>query len=44
MRNGSLPISFHRRLLRESLGAAGTGANGDHGANGGSGVSRAART
>ena len=22
MRNGSLPISFHRRLLRESLGAA----------------------
>jgi uncharacterized protein (DUF885 family) len=38
MRNGSLPISFHRRILRESLGAAGAGANGDHGANGGSGA------
>jgi uncharacterized protein (DUF885 family) len=44
MRNGSLPISFHRRLLRESLSAASADANGDPGANGGSGASRAART
>jgi uncharacterized protein (DUF885 family) len=45
LRNGSLPISFHRRLLREGLGAAGGEAiDGDPGTNGGSGASRAART
>ena len=50
LRNGSLPISFHRRLLRERLAAAadgrGSGPNGgaDESANGGSGAARAART
>jgi uncharacterized protein (DUF885 family) len=39
LRNGSLPISFHRRLLRERLAAS----NGGGSANGGSGASRAAR-
>jgi uncharacterized protein (DUF885 family) len=42
LRNGSLPISFHRRLLRERL-AAGSQPPGERG-NGGSGASRAART
>ncbi len=42
LRNGSLPISFHRRLLRERLAEEAEG-RGDHG-NGGSGASRAART
>jgi len=49
LRNGSLPISFHRRLLRERLGAAAgsgvsTSADGDGSGNGGSGAKRAART
>jgi uncharacterized protein (DUF885 family) len=51
LRNGSLPISFHRRLLRERLAAAARSAPGaiaspDRGseANGGSGAARAART
>jgi uncharacterized protein (DUF885 family) len=49
LRNGSLPISFHRRLLRERLAdAARSGAAGreaaDPSSNGGTGASRAART
>jgi len=50
LRNGSLPISFHRRLLRERLAAAartpGASGAGDPAvdANGGSGAARAART
>ena len=48
LRNGSLPISFHRRLLRERLGAARAparaAADGDGSGNGGSGAKRAART
>jgi uncharacterized protein (DUF885 family) len=42
LRNGSLPISFHRRLLRERL-AGEADRRGELGA-GGSGASRAART
>jgi uncharacterized protein (DUF885 family) len=48
LRNGSLPISFHRRLLRERLARAGTDGSEsrDAGAssNGGTGAARAART
>jgi uncharacterized protein (DUF885 family) len=43
LRNGSLPISFHRRILREGLAGTGSAASNDT-ANGGSGASRAART
>ncbi|HEY7968608.1 MAG TPA: DUF885 family protein, partial [Candidatus Limnocylindrales bacterium] len=43
LRNGSIPISFHRRLLRERLGAAAAAAA-DASGNGGSGAKRAART
>jgi uncharacterized protein (DUF885 family) len=41
LRNGSLPISFHRRILDERIAAANAG--GDRGAGGGSGANRAAR-
>ena len=49
LRNGSLPISFHRRLLRERLadaanGGRAAGESTDENANGGSGAARAART
>jgi uncharacterized protein (DUF885 family) len=53
LRNGSLPISFHRRLLRERLAdaanaaaSAGTSSapTADDGTNGGTGAARAART
>jgi uncharacterized protein (DUF885 family) len=40
LRNGSIPVSFHRRLLRERLG----GAADDASTAGGSGASRAARS
>jgi uncharacterized protein (DUF885 family) len=40
LRNGSIPVSFHRRLLREQLAAAADG----HSAAGGAGTSRAARS
>src|SRR5690349_8280884 len=47
LRNGSLPISFHRRLLRERLAAegasAGRGSSDPRGADLGSGATRAAR-
>jgi uncharacterized protein (DUF885 family) len=46
-RNGSLPISFHRRLLRERLAneaAADRRPKGRNGQNGGSGATKAART
>ena len=50
LRNGSLPISFHRRLLRERLAAAARTTTGGGSAdptgetNGGTGAARAART
>ena len=45
LRNGSLPVSFHRRLLRERLAEdAHRSAEPSAGANGGSGARRAART
>jgi uncharacterized protein (DUF885 family) len=45
LRNGSLPVSFHRRLLRERLAheAADRGPKGRNGGNGGSGATKAAR-
>ena len=42
LRNGSLPISFHRRLLRERL--AGEADRRADGSNGGTGAARAARS
>jgi uncharacterized protein (DUF885 family) len=45
LRNGSLPISFHRRLLRERVADEAVGGrNGMAAQNGGTGASRAART
>ena len=49
LRNGSLPVSFHRRLLRERLAgdaerSADRSADRSTGPNGGSGARRAART
>jgi len=41
LRNGSLPISFHRRILAERIAAGADGGSG--GAGGGSGANRAAR-
>jgi uncharacterized protein (DUF885 family) len=48
LRNGSLPISFHRRLLRERLAGGwmprAADERGDANGNGGTGAARAART
>ena len=44
MRNGSLPISFHRRLLRERLAGETRGAGSTRTGNGGAGAAKAART
>jgi uncharacterized protein (DUF885 family) len=44
LRNGSLPISFHRRLLRERLAGGTRGGGSARSGNGGAGAAKAART
>jgi len=44
LRNGSLPISFHRRLLRERLAGETGGGGSTRTENGGAGAAKAART
>ena len=44
LRNGSLPISFHRRLLRERLAGETGGEGSTRTENGGAGAAKAART
>ena len=44
LRNGSLPISFHRRLLRERLAGETRGGGPTRTGNGGAGAAKAART
>jgi uncharacterized protein (DUF885 family) len=44
LRNGSLPISFHRRLLRERLAGETRGGESARPGNGGIGAAKAART